>query len=352
MSAQYVTPANNFKFSGKPFLIVAIGATFAFLPSIIGFLWIIMKGSYIFDSKGDIAFYLQIIGSLTMLVGFITGYKQILRVNVRCRFGLHLVIIGTVIGLLMNILFIPTAFMVYDLVGYVFINALCIFPSLLLGIAYLSLSQYFTKSVFPGIALIVLSLCIFLTCLAGVYEYWKGSDYPIINIMHNRGGMSLFLAMALTVVLGSFWYTSFAKPKHKKELDAIEKSDNSSINPGLINQLMAYDGDRLRKIMESQNLYTSAVVAKARELLARREAWEQIKDMTDEELMEMTMAQKGLYNDNIVEAASMELYQRDSQLLAAQFAALSPDTVAAIAAGTAPAPEGIRLAAQKYLTKK
>ena len=93
-------------------------------------------------------------------------------------------------------------------------------------------------------------------------------------------------------------------------------------------------------------------MAKARELLARREAWEQIKDLTDEELMEMTMTQKGLYNDNIVEAASMELYQRDSRLLAAQFAALSPDTVAAIADGSTPAPEGIRLAAQKYLTKK
>lgn len=45
----------------------------------------------------------------------------------------------------------------------------------------------------------------------------------------------------------------------------------------------------------------------------------------------------------------MELYQRDSKLLADTFASLTPDTLAAIAAGTAPAPEGIRLAAKKTL---
>ena len=90
---------------------------------------------------------------------------------------------------------------------------------------------------------------------------------------------------------------------------------------------------------------------KARELLARREAWEQIKDLTDEELMEMTTARKGMYNDNIVEAASMELYQRDSQLLRERLMALTPATVSDIASGIAPAPEGIRLAA-KRLSKK
>ena len=64
-----------------------------------------------------------------------------------------------------------------------------------------------------------------------------------------------------------------------------------------------------------------------------------------------TMADNGLYEPNIVEAASMELYQRDSLLLREQFKALTPDILSAIANGTAPAPEGIRLAAKKFLSK-
>ena len=80
--------------------------------------------------------------------------------------------------------------------------------------------------------------------------------------------------------------------------------------------------------------------------------WEQIKDVSDKELLAMAMAIRGLYDENIVEAASMELYQRDSQLLREQFMLMMPDDVSSIASGTAPAPEGIRLAAQKYLSQK
>ncbi len=126
---------------------------------------------------------------------------------------------------------------------------------------------------------------------------------------------------------------------------------NNNADGDILEKLKGYDDVRLRKIVDNPKFHSAAVVDKARELLARREAWEQIKDLPDEELLEMTMADKGLYEPNIVEAASMELYQRDSQLLREQFMALTPDTLSAIASGTAPAPEGIRLAAQKYLSK-
>ena len=63
------------------------------------------------------------------------------------------------------------------------------------------------------------------------------------------------------------------------------------------------------------------------------------------------MTDSDLYAANVIEAAAMELYQRDSKLLADTFASLTPDTLAAIAAGTAPAPEGIRLAAKRLFPR-
>ncbi len=119
----------------------------------------------------------------------------------------------------------------------------------------------------------------------------------------------------------------------------------------LVNKLMGYDNARLNRIIYNPKLYNQEVVDKAIEILGRREAWEQIKNFTDSELLEIAMTDSDLYAANVIEAASMELYQRDSKLLADTFASLTPDTLAAIAAGTAPAPEGIRLAAKKTLSK-
>lgn len=129
-----------------------------------------------------------------------------------------------------------------------------------------------------------------------------------------------------------------------------QSSSAPSVDP-LLNKLMGYDDMRLRKIIDASGMYNPEVVMKAQEILGKREAWEQIKDLPDETLMEITMTDSELYTDYTVEAASMELYQRDSQLLKSKFMQMLSQ-LPSIASGTAPAPEGIRLAAQKYLSKK
>ena len=129
-----------------------------------------------------------------------------------------------------------------------------------------------------------------------------------------------------------------------------QNSPASSVDP-LLNKLMGYDDMRLRKIIDAPGMYNPEVVMKAQEILGKREAWEQIKDLPDETLMEITMTDSELYTDYTVEAASMELYQRDSQLLKSKFMQMLSQ-LPFIADGSAPAPEGIRLAAQKYLSKK
>lgn len=132
--------------------------------------------------------------------------------------------------------------------------------------------------------------------------------------------------------------------------ELLDKSAELGKMP-LVNKLMGYDNTRLNRIINNPKLYNQEVVDNAIEILGRREAWEQIKDFADSELLEIAMTDSDLYAANVVEAAAMELYQRDSKLLVGSFATLTPDTLAAIAAGTAPAPEGIRLAAKKTLSK-
>lgn len=129
-----------------------------------------------------------------------------------------------------------------------------------------------------------------------------------------------------------------------------QSSPRPIVDP-LLNKLMGYDDMRLRKIIGASGMYNPEVVMKAQEILGKRGAWEQIKDLPDETLMEITMTDYELYTDYTVEAASMELYQRDSQLLKSKFMQMLSQ-LPSIADGSVTAPEGIRLAAQKYLTKK
>lgn len=128
-----------------------------------------------------------------------------------------------------------------------------------------------------------------------------------------------------------------------------QSSSAPSVDP-LLNKLMGYDDMRLRKIIDASGMYNPEVVMKAQEILGKREAWEQIKDLPDETLMEITMTDSELYTDYTVEAASMELYQRDSQLLKSKFMQMLSQ-LPSIADGSVTAPEGIRLAAQKYLSQ-
>lgn len=137
--------------------------------------------------------------------------------------------------------------------------------------------------------------------------------------------------------------------EHILNNELLGKSVESEKMP-LVNKLMGYDNARLNRIINNPKLYNQEVVDKAVEILGRREAWEQIKDFTDSELLEIAMTDSDLYAANVIEAASMELYQRDSQLLHQQFMQMF-SSLPQIASGTAPAPEGIRLAAQKYLSQ-
>lgn len=132
-----------------------------------------------------------------------------------------------------------------------------------------------------------------------------------------------------------------------------DPDDDDFENSELVRQLLALDDVQLTQIIENPLFYKDNCIRKARSILGRRRAWENIKNLTDGELMEMLMVtvHEGKYDENLVGAASMELYQRDSQLLYDEIHGKSWAVIKNIANGTLSAPEGVRLAAQKYLSK-
>lgn len=343
-----------------PFRWIAVGSVITFLPIPIAYFLIFFGyNPYIIRYPFFFTLVLQAVGAFLMMSGFICAYKKYKNECVD-KSGFIVAIIVTFIGCVLNLYYAYENRLEFNSV----VNCMFVFAILtcVMAVASFLLSKYFTRFREMGIALCVLAVNMFIVyiewnaeqnagCLTttwGALHYWTipGMVFPIV-----LGAVAIFGCRLSGAVLRIPVVAKTVETIEYKPAEPMQHVANNNADGDILEKLKGYDDARLRKIVDNPKFHSAAVVDKARELLARREAWEQIKDLPDEELLEMTMADKGLYEPNIVEAASMELYQRDSQLLRAQFMALTPDTLSAIASGTAPAPEGIRLAAQKYLSK-
>lgn len=343
-----------------PFRWIAVGSVITFLPIPIAYFLILLGyDPYIIRYPFFFTLVLQAIGAFLMMSGFICAYKKY-KNECDDKSGFIVAIIATFIGCVLNLYYAYENRLGFNSV----VNCMFVFAVLtcVMSVASFLLSKYFTRFRAMGIALCVLAVNMFIVyiewnaeqnsgCLIttwGALYYWTipGMVFPIV-----LGAVAIFGCRLSGAVLRIPVVAKTVETMEYKPAGPMQHVANNNADGDILDKLKGYDDARLRKIVDNPKFHSAAVVDKSRELLARREAWEQIKDLPDEELLEMTMADKGLYEPNIVEAASMELYQRDSRLLREQFMALTPDTLSAIASGTAPAPEGIRLAAQKYLSK-
>lgn len=355
-----------------PFRLIAIGMVLAFLPTAFGLIVGIFKPIliHIVWYQYLLGIVCQAFGSFLMALGFLYMYRWSNSHPRVPKSGFVLGVIGSCMGLMVNSLIV-----LMEIMGGAFVSfymAIFTIATIIMAVACFRLSSCYTRFRGLGAVFVILTLAVLLIDYGPLSYYNSDSYYEvyqffwiIIDFYDSHGIFALGVALVLLAVTVFGLRLAWAKPKAgnaaapKENMDyrpaessqAPATATSTAADGDILEKLKGYDDVRLRKIVDNPKFHSAAVVDKARELLARREAWEQIKDLPDEELLEMTMADKGLYEPNIVEAASMELYQRDSRLLREQFMALTPDTLSAIASGTAPAPEGIRLAAQKYLSK-
>lgn len=343
-----------------PFRWVAVGSIMTFFPIPIAYLLVILGyHPYIIRYPFFFTLVFQSVGAFLMMSGFILAYKKYKNESVD-KSGFIIAIIATSIGCVLNLYYAY----VNRLEFYSVVNCMFSFAvlTIVMTVASFQLSKSFTRFRTMGIALCVLAVNMFIVYLGWGAAQNEGAFVDAWYSLHCLTISSMFFPIVLGVVAifgcrlrgAVLRNTEIPKTVESIEYKPAERDQhttNNTTNSDILQKLKGYDNARLRKIVDNPDFHSQAVVEKAGELLARREAWEKIKDLDDAELLEMTMADKGLYDGNIVEAAAMELYQRDSKLLADTFASLTPDTLAAIAAGTAPAPEGIRLAAKKTLSK-
>lgn len=333
---------------------IAVGAVLAFLPIVIGVFYEMYGiNIYIIEHPFFFTLVVQAIGALLMTVGLFSAYKKF-KDKMVDKSGFVIAIFCTSIGCLLNLYYAYEYRLEFNVVNFI-IFVFAILTSVI-AFAFIKIAKYFTRFRIMGIMLVILAVDMF-----SVYVEWGADGISAQEALWVYGLASFLFPIVLGVVAifgcrlsGAKLRTSFTDKTVEAILHKSEKTPQFTaleVDFDILQKLKGYDDVRLTKIVDNPDFHDKPVVEKAREILARRKAWDKIKDLTDADLLEMTMADKGLYESNIVEAASMELYQRGSQLLAAQFAALTPDTLAAIASGAAPAPEGIRLAAQKYLNK-
>ena len=343
--------------------VIGFGSLDAFLPMALwGLIEIIEPHSGYGMIQHIIGFLFMGIGACIIAKGFYILYKLNKdNANIR-KSGFVLAIIGSILCCYHSFQIVFLDYFSGADIQFVFI--LFAITSVIMALACFKLSRYYTRFRGAGVAFSILFV-IFLMVTFGSF-YKKSSVYEynellrlILDLIYSDSGTVAFIIVLLTMIVLCL-RIAWAKPKaiianaptklssgHNVDEKSTEHSGNTTDD--ILQKMMGYDDAKLRKIVDKPDFHCKEVVEKAHELLARREAWEKIKDLPDAELLEMTMADKGLYELNIVEAASMELYQRESQLLREQFKALTPDTVAAIASGSAPAPEGIRLSANRYL---
>lgn len=340
--------------------VIGFGSLDAFLPMALwSFIEIIEPYSGYGMIQHIIGFLFMGIGACIMAKGFYILYKLNKdNANIR-KSGFMLAIIGSILCCYHSFQIVFLDYFSGADIQLDFI--LFAITSVIMALACFKLSRYYTRFRGAGVAFSILFVIFLMMTFGFDKESYNELLSLMLDLIYDYGvkyGIGAFIVLLTMIVL--CLRIAWAKPKaiianaptklssgHNVDEKSTEHSGNTTDD--ILQKMMGYDDAKLRKIVDHPDFHSPVVVDKAREVLARREAWEKIKDLDDAELLEMTMADKGLYELNIVEAASMELYQRESQLLREQFKALTPDTVAAIASGTAPAPEGIRLSANRYL---
>jgi hypothetical protein len=94
----------------------------------------------------------------------------------------------------------------------------------------------------------------------------------------------------------------------------------AKLDDALLEKLYAMSDEQLQDIVSMPLLYANkAYVDEAENILKKRRAWEAIKEKSDADLMAIVLDESEMFTYTVRDAASMELYSRQSPLLAQAF---------------------------------
>ncbi len=364
----------------------AFGASLAMLPiAVIMLLAIfeIFKGGS--ESLGIAIIILQFIGCIVWAVCIIGALNNAKKLNVSTG-GLALCIPGIIIGGILQIIAVIEPDLIAkfirfgngDVDAFFIILLITIVVNLPLAIGTLMAVKslhalgrasygYFLLSVFPLIMLLIFK--IFIKRSYGYYGYSSNTDTAIIIT-----AILLFLLILLCV--NGWWgaisdareiekgyqesendsYTSqpayIEQPTpqiYAKEISAVPPTppvpptpqnynpapqpaqQSNGITDAQRNLLMGMSDQELNNVVNNPTLYTNkAFVDEAAKILTKRQAWEMIKDYSDEQLLSIVHDNIQDFAYEVLDAASMELFNREAPAFVNEINALETEELLGI----------------------
>lgn len=133
-----------------------------------------------------------------------------------------------------------------------------------------------------------------------------------------------------------------SSPTQQQQVSAAEQAQ-------LQNSLRLLTDDQLNYIMANPSAYSPAYVAEATKMIMKRNAWERVKDLSEQQLLDILNAGTANASVEELDAASMVLYTRRSPLFMVQIDALSPAELKAITDNPGSYYEGYVAAARERL---
>lgn len=359
----------------------AIGATIAMLPA--AFFMLLAAFEIIKNIDEAIATALivvQFIGCLIWAGGLTNAISNSKRLDVKTS-GIALCIIGILLGGLLQLIFNfddnlqEKAFSILygsdEIKSFIIILlvALAINLPLAIGTAKIgsrlqglrgAIFPYSVLAAFPVVILILSKIILKKSSYYYSYSYSAKSAETLIKVI-----IVILFVCALSTVIA--WWRAVSSAKEVEE-EAENDGDEFIAEPTYIEQpvaeaapvqtqhtaysqpqsaathapafqispeqkklLMGMSDNELSNVIRNPTLYANpAFVEEAQKMLTKRQAWEAIKDYTDEQLLSVVHENIQGFAPEVLDAASMELLSRENPDFIAEVSALSTEELQGI----------------------
>lgn len=359
----------------------AIGATIAMLPA--AFFMLLAAFEIIKNIDEAIATALiafQFIGCLIWAGGLTNAISNSRRLDVKTS-GIALCIIGILLGGLLQLIFNfddnlqEKAFSILygsdEIKSFIIILlvALAINLPLAIGTAKIgsrlhglrsAIFPYSVLAAFPVVILILSKIILKKSSYYYSYSYSAKSAETLIKVI-----IVILFVCALSTVIA--WWRAVSSAKEVEE-EAENDGDEFIAEPTYVEQpaaeaapaqtqhtaysqpqsaathapafqitpeqkklLMSMSDNELANVIKNPTLYANpAFVEEAQKMLTKRQAWEAIKDYTDEQLLSVVHENIQGFAPEVLDAASMELLSRENSDFIAEVSALSTEELQGI----------------------
>lgn len=368
----------------------AFGATLAMLPFSIIFLLVATEVVNEYDlSKelGIILMVLQLVGCLVWAISLMACTTNAKRLNISTG-GIGLCCIGIILGFILQLISVVAPNISHGLYPAVYGNGfggfmvlllltmvvnlplaigtgmvgkklpalrmamtnyiiLALFPLVMLILAKILLSGYYAYKNLP-IYLIVTAGILVLCCILAITAWWRASSDAANLETEYENGEGEFTPQPTFYVEPQYApaQPQYQAPKQSPLMTpppvpptfqsapqpAPQPAQPSSgITEAQQNLLMGMSDQELNNVINNPSLYANpAFVAEAQKILTKRQAWEMIKDYTDEQLLSIVHENIQGFSYEVLDAASMELFSREAPAFVEEIQALGNDELQGI----------------------